>query len=91
MVKGFLQKAGIDFEEVFAPIARIETIRSVVVIANMNKWLMYQMNVRSTFLNGPLEEEVFVLQPLGFEVKKQESKVYKLKKALYDLKQAPRA
>lgn len=91
VVRGFLQKAGIDYGEVFAPVARMETIRLVVAFASMKNWKIHQMDVKSAFLNGPLEEEVFIKQPPGFEIKKQEMKVYKLRKALYGLKQAPRA
>ncbi|PNX94021.1 reverse transcriptase [Trifolium pratense] len=91
VAKGFLQKEGIDYDEVFAPVTRMETIRLVNYIANLNNWPMYQMDVKSAFLNGPIDEEVYVAQPPGYEVKGQESKVYKLKKALYGLKQALRA
>ncbi|MCI54169.1 reverse transcriptase, partial [Trifolium medium] len=90
VAKGFLQKHGLDFNEVFAHVARLETIRLVVVIASYKGWPMHQLDVKSAFLNGPLEEEVYVKQPPGFEIKGQEEKVYKLKKALYGLKQAPR-
>lgn len=91
VAKGFLQKEGIDFDEVFAPVARIETIRLVVGIANIKNWSMYQMDVKCAFLNGPLEEEVYVKQPTGFVSESQKEKVYRLHKALYGLKQAPRA
>ncbi|CAL0313968.1 unnamed protein product [Lupinus luteus] len=91
VARGFLQRPGIDFDEVFAPVARIETIRLVIAIAASKDWTLSQMNVKSAFLNGPLDREVFVSQPLGFEVAGQEQKVYKLNKALYGLKQTPRA
>ena len=91
VAKGFLQKEGIDFDEVFAPVARIETIRLVVGLANMNNWHTCQMDVKCAFLNGPLDEEVYVEQPVGFVKRGQEKKVYRLHKALYGLKQAPRA
>lgn len=91
MANGFLQKPGLDYHEVFAPVARIETIRLVVVIASYREWLLYQLDVKSTFLNGPLDKESYESQPLGFEGKGQEDQVNKLKKALYGLKQAPRA
>ncbi|KAK2398342.1 putative mitochondrial protein [Trifolium repens] len=91
VARGFLQKHGIDYNEVFAPVARIETVRLVVALACRNKWLLYHLDVKSAFLNGPLEEEVFVSQPPGFEIKGKENMVYKLYKALYGLKQAPRA
>lgn len=94
MARGFLQKTGTDFEDVFAPVApvaRIETIRAMVAIASSKTWKMHQLDVKSAFLNGPLDEEVYVGQPPGFEVKWREFIVYKLRKALYGLKQAPRA
>ena len=80
VAKGFLQKAGIDYGEVYAPVARIETVRFVVAIATNANWSMHQLDVKSAFLNGPLEEEVYVSQPQGFVVKGEENKVYKLKK-----------
>jgi hypothetical protein len=91
VAKGFLQKAGLDYQEVYAPVARIETIRLVVAIASVKKWSMSQMDVKSAFLNGPLDEEVYVSQPPGFIKKGHEGMVYRLNKALYGLKQAPRA
>jgi hypothetical protein len=91
VAKGFSQQPNIDYGETFSPVARLDTIRVVIAIAAQKKWPVYQMDVKSSFLNGNLEEEVYVDQPPGFEVKGQEYKVYKLKKALYGLKQAPRA
>ncbi|KAE8707741.1 hypothetical protein F3Y22_tig00110377pilonHSYRG00343 [Hibiscus syriacus] len=91
VAKGYSQKAGIDYDEVFAPIARLETIRLIISLAAQNKWKIQQMDVKSFFLNGVLEEEVYIQQPSGNEVKGNEDKVLKLKKALYGLKQAPRA
>ena len=91
VVKGYKHKHGIDYEETFAPVARMETVRAVLSIVAQNKWKVYHMDVKSTFLNGVLMEEVYVEQPLGYEKKGQEHKVCKLKKALYGLKQAPRA
>ena len=91
VVKGYKQKYGIDYEEVFAPVARLETVRLLISLAAQRRWKMHQMDVKSAFLNGKLEEEVYVEQPPGFIIKGQEKKVYKLKKALYGLKQAPRA
>ena len=91
VAKGFLQKEGIDFDEVFAPVARIETIRLVVGLAEINSWHICQMDVKCAFLNGPLDEEVYVKQPVGFVKHDEERKVYRLHKALYGLKQAPRA
>src|ERR1044072_8109551 len=72
VAKGFLQKEGIDFDEVFAPVARHETIWLVVAVANINSWPLYQMDVKSAFLNGPLYEEVYVGQPPGFTIQNQE-------------------
>ena len=80
-----------DYGEIFAPIARIETIRLVVAIASLRKWSMHQLDVKFAFLYGPFEEDVFVDHPPGFQVDGQEDKVYKLKKVMYGLKQAPRA
>ncbi|KAJ4788299.1 polyprotein [Rhynchospora pubera] len=91
VAKGYKQKAGIDYEEVFAPVARMETIRLLISLAAQNKWNIYQMDVKSAFLNGVLEEEVYIEQPPGYIKEGQEEKVLKLKKALYGLKQAPRA
>ena len=91
VTKGYAQKYGIDYGETFALVARMDTIRAVLAIAAQNQWPVYQMDVKSAFLNGILEEEVYVDQPPGYTVKGHEDKVYKLKKALYGLKQAPRA
>ena len=87
---GFIQQPGIDYNETFAPIDRLDTVRMVLAIAAHNKWYVHKMDVMSTFLNGYLEEEVYVRQPSGYEVDGQEDKVYRLKKALYGLKQEPR-
>ena len=91
VVRGFMQRAGLDYSEVFAPVARIETVRLLVAIAVWKHWEIWQLDVKSAFLNGPLEEEVYITQPPGFVVKGSEDKVLRLKKALYGLKQAPRA
>ena len=86
----FSQQPRIDYNETFAPIARLDMVRMVLAIAAHNKWYVRQMGVMFAFLNGFLEEEVYVRQPPGYEVDGQEHKVYRLKKALYGLKQAPR-
>ncbi|GKV47717.1 hypothetical protein SLEP1_g54586 [Rubroshorea leprosula] len=91
VAKGYVQKHGIDFLETFSPVARFETVRLVIALAAQMKWKIFQFDVKSTFLNGWLEEDVYVEQPEGFIVQGKEEKVYKLKKALYGLKQAPRA
>ena len=91
VVKGYKQEYGVDYEEIFAPVTRIETIRLILSLAAQNGWKVYQMDVKSAFLNGHLKEEIFVAQPLGYVQRGEEEKVYKLKKALYGLKQALRA
>ncbi|KAI5324311.1 hypothetical protein L3X38_033384 [Prunus dulcis] len=91
VAKGYSQKPGVDYNETFAPVARLDTIRTLIALATQKGWQLYQLDVKSAFLNGILEEEVYVDQPEGFVVKGSESKVYKLHKALYGLKQAPRA
>jgi hypothetical protein len=91
VAKGYSQQYGVDYAEVFAPVARLDTIRVVISLAAQKGWMIYQLDVKSAFLNGELNEEVFVTQPPGYEKTGHEYKVYKLKKALYGLKQAPRA
>ncbi|CAL9001562.1 unnamed protein product [Prunus brigantina] len=91
VAKGYSQKPGVDYNETFAPMARLDTIRTLIALAAQKSWKLYQLDVKSAFLNGFLEEEVYVDQPEGFVVKGSESKVYKMHKALYGLKQAPRA
>eukprot|EP00268_Persea_americana_P053619 TRINITY_DN60865_c0_g1_i1.p1 TRINITY_DN60865_c0_g1~~TRINITY_DN60865_c0_g1_i1.p1 ORF type:complete len:349 (+),score=54.58 TRINITY_DN60865_c0_g1_i1:103-1047(+) len=91
VVKGYKQKPGIDYYEVFALVARLDTIRMVIALAAQKQWRIHQMDVKSAFLNGLLEEEVFVDQLVGYVVEGHEDKVLKLKKALYRLKQVPRA
>ncbi|GJV38997.1 retrovirus-related pol polyprotein from transposon TNT 1-94 [Tanacetum coccineum] len=91
VAQGFRQEKGIDFEESFAPVARIEAIRIFVAYATHKNTMIYQMDVKTAFLNGELKEEVYVSQPEGFVDQDNPSHVYKLKKALYGLKQAPRA
>lgn len=90
VAKGFLQRPGIDFNEVYAPIYRLETIRIIVEIAKNKGWKMHQLDVKFIFLNGPLEEEVYAKKPPMFEIKGKEGKVYKLRNILYGLKQSPR-
>ena len=91
VAKGYSQIEGIDFDATFAPVARLEAIRIMLAYSSHNDFKLYQMDVKSAFLNGYIQEEVYVEQPPGFEDEKKPNHVYKLKKALYGLKQAPRA
>lgn len=91
VAKGYVQRKGIDYDEVFAPVARLETIRLLLALSAKEEWEVHHLDVKSAFLNGELLEEVYVTQPEGFVKKGQEQKVYKLSKALYGLRQAPRA
>nr|GEW28097.1 hypothetical protein [Tanacetum cinerariifolium] len=91
VAKGYAQEEGIDFEESFAPVARLEAVRLFVAYAAHKSFPIYQMDVKTAFLNGPLKEEVYVAQPDGFIDPDHPEKVYRLRKALYGLKQAPRA
>src|ERR1043165_5413845 len=91
VAQGYTQIEGIDFGETYASVARLESIRVMLSFANYNGILLYQMNVKSEFINGEIEEEVYVMQPPRFEDPKNPDMVYKLHKALYGLKQAPRA
>jgi hypothetical protein len=91
VAQGFSQKEGIDYEETFAHVARLEATRILLAFSVAKGFKLHQMDVKSAFLNGVLEEEVYVRQPLGFESEKYPHRVYKLRKALYGLKQAPRA
>jgi hypothetical protein len=88
---GYSQVEGLDFGETYAPVARLESIRILLAYATYHGFKLYQMDVKSAFLNGPIKEEVYVEQPPGFEDSEYPNHVYKLSKALYGLKQAPRA
>nr|GEU58361.1 putative ribonuclease H-like domain-containing protein [Tanacetum cinerariifolium] len=91
VAKGYAQKEGIDFEESFAPVARLKVVRLFIAYAAHKSFTVYQMDVKTVFLCGPLKEEVYVNQPDGFVDPYHPDSVYRLKKALYGLKQAPRA
>ena len=91
VAKGYVQRHGVDYDEVFALVARIETIRLIIALAESHGWEIHHLDVKTTFLNGELKEEVYVHQPEGFVIAGEERKVYKLKKALYGLRQAPKA
>nr|GEX36113.1 putative ribonuclease H-like domain-containing protein [Tanacetum cinerariifolium] len=91
VTQGHTQEEGIDYEEVFSPVARIEAIRLFLAYASFMRFMVYQMDVKSAILYVTIEEEVYVCQPLGFEDPDHPDKVYKVVKALYGLHQAPRA
>ncbi|GJR69476.1 retrovirus-related pol polyprotein from transposon TNT 1-94 [Tanacetum coccineum] len=91
VAKGYTQEESIDFEESFAPVARLEAVRIFVAYAAHKSFPIYQMDVKMAFLNGPQKEEVYVAQPDGFVDPGHLEKVYHLSKALYGFKQAPRA
>ncbi|GKB15180.1 putative ribonuclease H-like domain-containing protein [Tanacetum coccineum] len=91
VAQGYTQEEGIDYDEVFAPVARIEAIRLFLAYASFKDFVVYQMDVKSAFLYGKIKEEVYVCQPPGFEDPDFPDKVYKVEKALYGLHQAPRA
>lgn len=91
VVKGYAQRHGIDYDEVFAPVARLDSVRLLLALAAHEGWQVHHMDVKSAFLNGDLQEVVYVQQPEGFISAGNEGKVLKLRKALYGLHQAPRA
>ncbi|GJW50231.1 retrovirus-related pol polyprotein from transposon TNT 1-94, partial [Tanacetum coccineum] len=91
VAQGYTQEEGIDYDEVFAPVARIEAIRLFLAYASFKDFVVYQMDVKSAFLYGKIEEEVYVCQPPGFEDPDFPDRVYKVEKALYGLHQASRA
>ncbi|KAK1422289.1 hypothetical protein QVD17_25292 [Tagetes erecta] len=91
VAKGYAQEHGIDFDEVFAPVARMETVRLIIALAAYHGWEVHHLDVKTAFLNGELKEEIYVTQPEGFVIPGHEKKVYKLCRSLYGLKQAPRA
>nr|GEW73243.1 hypothetical protein [Tanacetum cinerariifolium] len=91
VAQGYTQEEGIDYEKVFAPVARIETIRLFLAYASLMGFIVYQMDVKSAFLYGTIVEEVYVIQPLGFQDPEFPDRVYKVEKATYGLHQAPRA
>jgi hypothetical protein len=81
----------LDFDKTFAPVARLESIRILLVYATHHDFKLYQMDVKSASLNGPIKKEVYVEQPPGFKSEEYPNHIYKLHKVLYGLKQAPRA
>ena len=90
VIQGFKQKSGIDYFDTYAPVARISTIRLLIALASIHNLIIHQMDVKTAFLNGELDEEVYMNQPQGFIMPGNENKVCKLIKSLYGLKQAPK-
>ena len=90
MVKGYALYV-VDYSDTFAPVAHLDTIRLLLAIAAQMNWRVYQLDVKSAFLNGILQEEIYVERPEGFMKKGEQAKVFLLTKAIYGLKQAPRA
>lgn len=91
VAKGFTQSYGIDYQETFAPVAKLNTIQVLLSLAANMDWGLHQLDVKNAFLNGDLEEEVYIEIPSSLESEKNRNKVYKLRKSLYELKQSPRA
>ena len=91
VAQGYNQQEGIDYDETYDPVARLEAIRLLIAFASYKGFTLHQMDVKTAFLNGTLNEEVYVKQPPGFEDQSNPDHVYFLDKALYGLKQAPRA
>jgi hypothetical protein len=91
VAKGYSQVEGLDFDETNAPVARLESICILLAYSTYHGFKLYQMDVKSAFLNGPIKEELYVEQPPSFEDSEYPNHVYNLSKALYGLKQAPRA
>nr|GFD10644.1 copia protein [Tanacetum cinerariifolium] len=91
VAKGYAQKDGVDFEESFAPVARLEAVRLFIAYPAHKSFTIYQIDVKTVFPYGPLKEKVYINQPDGFVDPYHPDHVYRLKKVLYGLKQAPRA
>jgi hypothetical protein len=91
VAKGYVQHAGVDFDKVFAPVARLELVHMLVVLVAHSHWEVHQMDVKSVFLNETIKEEVYVHQPPGFVIVGREGMVLCLCKAMYRLRHAPKA
>eukprot|EP00253_Pinus_taeda_P029369 PITA_29369 len=89
VVKGFAQKKGIDFDEIFSPIVKMTSIRTILSLVAAEDLHLEELDVKTTFLCGDLEEEIYMQQPQGYEIKGKQKLVWRLKKSLYGLKQAP--
>lgn len=90
VARGLLQREGLEYSEMYAPVVGLETVRLVVAFGYKQVWSTFHLDVKSTFFNGPLDEVVHVTQPHGFVIQGEERKVYKLHKTLYGLKKIPR-
>ena len=90
VVKGFAQKKGIDFDEIFSPVVKMNSIRTILSLAAVEDLHLEQLDVKTSFLHGDLEEEIYMQQPQGYEVKEKENFICRLKKRLYGIKKAPR-
>jgi hypothetical protein len=86
---GFVKQETVDFNDAFAPVAQMDSVRLLLTLATQEGWCVHHMDVKSAFLNGDLKEEVYVHQPPGFVIPDEEGKVLRLRKALYGLQQAP--
>jgi hypothetical protein len=91
VARGFSQVEGIDYEDTFAPVAQYTSIRTIIALAASMGWKLHQMDVKTIFLNGDIEEEVYIEKPEGFVIHDEKSHVCRLKKSLYGLKKTPRA
>ena len=91
VARGFTQSYGIDYQETFAPVAKLNTIMILLSLAVNQNWCLQQLDIKNAFLNGDLEEEVYMEIPPGFEGSMAKNQVCKLQKSLYVLKQSPRA
>jgi hypothetical protein len=89
--RGFSQKEGEDYDETFSLVARYTSIKAIISLSTSMGWNLHQMDVKTTFLNGAIEEDIYIEQPQGFEVHSRDTHVFILKKDIYGLKQAPRA
>ena len=91
MAKGYAQQHGIDYNKTFASVAKMTIVPVLFTIAVAKGWHLHQVDVKNPFMQGELEDEVYMVQPPGFQFRMNISVVYRLKKSLYELKQAPRA